>query len=337
MSLINLRPVKITGLGAALPQRAISNDELSTILDTNDEWITTRTGIKQRHVVSGDEGITSLAVQAANEALAYAGVSATDIDLIISATSIPDHLYPSTACEVQAEIGAINAVAFNVVAACSGFVFALQVAHSLLSNGTYRRALVIGGDLHSRAIDWKDRSTAILFGDAAGAMVVEQTDGENEILAIDLHSDGRKSSDLRLPLVGKNSPLVNPNTPKEQKVFMNGREIYKFSIKMIPGAVLDALEKAKLPIEKMDYLIPHQANLRIVEALGEKLNLREDQLIANLSMYGNTSAASIPVALSTSIKQNKVKIPSHIAMVGFGSGLTWGVAVVKWTAMDKRK
>ncbi len=336
MSLIKGYPVKITGIGAAIPKHVITNDDLSQIIDTNDEWITSRTGIKQRHVVSGNEGATSLSVQAANEALSYAGLTATDIDLIISGTSIPDQLYPSTACEVQGQIGAANAVAFNVVAACSGFIYAMKVAHSLLFNGTYRKALVLGCDIHSRAMNWQDRTTCILFGDGAGAFVLEKTEGDNEIYTIDIHSDGSKASHLNIPLSGENAPGTEANETSQQYVRMNGREIYKFSIKVIPNSILESLKKSNLSISELDYLIPHQANIRIVKAIGEKLKLREDQLIAELQNYGNTSAASIPIALVNAIKKDKVKIPSTIAMVGFGAGLTWGVSVVKFSAIDQR-
>ncbi|MDH4128206.1 MAG: ketoacyl-ACP synthase III [Spirochaetota bacterium] len=333
---INGYPVRISGIGIAIPEHIITNDDLSKIIDTNDEWITTRTGIRERHVVSGDEGATSLSAKAAKEAIEYAGLTPPDIDIIICATSIPDNLYPSTACEVQGQIGAKNAIAFNVVAACSGFVYAMKIVHAFITNGTYKRALIIGADIHSRAIDWTDRSTCILFGDAAGAMVLEKSEGENEIYNINLYSDGTKSGDLYLPVNGKNSPLVKANTEKKQFVFMNGKEIYKFSVRIIPDAILKTLKEIDLDINKLDYLIPHQANIRIIEALAEKLNLRDEQLIANLQMFGNTSSASIPVALYNAIKDKKVKVPSNIAMVGFGSGLTWGVAVVKWTAKDKR-
>ncbi len=336
MGNIKGHPVRIIGIGSALPDYVIKNDDLSNVVDTNDEWITARTGIKQRRVVSGNEGITSLSVQASKDALEYAGVTPLDIDLIISATSIPDNIYPSTACEIQGLLGAKNAVGFNVVAACSGFVYAMKVAYSFLTTGTYKRILITGGDLHSRAIDWKDRSTCILFGDAAGAIVLERWEGENEIQSIDLYSDGTKGHELYLPFSGKNSPLVTPNDVKQQYVQMNGKEIYKFSLREIPPAILKSLGNSNISLSEMDYLIPHQANMRIVEALGEKLNLRKDQLIANLQTFGNTSAASIPVALHTAIKSNQIKTPSNIVMVGFGSGLTWGVAVVRWTALDHR-
>ncbi|GMT49482.1 MAG: 3-oxoacyl-[acyl-carrier-protein] synthase 3 [bacterium] len=336
MSLIEGYPVKITGIGTAIPEHIITNDDLSRIIDTNDEWITSRTGIKQRHVVSGNEGATSLSVQAANEALSYGGLAASDIDLIISATSIPDQLYPSTACEVQGQIGASNAVAFNVVAACSGFIYAMKVAHSLLFSGTYRKALVLGCDIHSRSMNWQDRSTCILFGDGAGAMILERTEGDNEIYTIDIHSDGSKAGHLNIPLSGKNAPGTEANETSEQYVRMNGREIYKFSIKVIPNAILESLKKADLSVSELDYLIPHQANIRIVQAIGEKLKLREDQLIAELQNYGNTSAASIPIALVNALKKDKVKVPSKIAMVGFGAGLTWGISVVKFSAIDQR-
>lgn len=337
MSQVKGYAVKITGIGGYVPKKIVANEDLSKIVDTNDEWITSRTGIKERRIVSGNEGTNFLALEASKDALAYSGLSAEDLDLIIVATSLPDNLYPSTACEIQGELGAKKAVAFNVVAACSGLVFGMSVANAYLTNGTYKKALVVGVDVHSRFVDWSDRGTCILFGDGAGAMVLEQTDGENEIYCIDIHSDGSKACELVIPLTGKNSPLVEENEQKPQQVYMNGKEIYRFSVKVVPNAILNALKQANISIEELDYLIPHQANLRIIEAIAERLKLREDQIIASVQKYGNTSAASVPLALTDALNQNKVKIPSRICMVGFGSGLTWGVAVVKFTAQDHRK
>ncbi len=329
-------PVKITGVGAAFPDRVVTNDDISKIVDTNDEWISSRTGIKQRRVVSANEGTVSLSVKASRDALGYAGLLPKDIDLIITATSLPDHLYPSTSCEVQGKIGADNAVGFDVVAACSGFVYGLSIANSFIKSGVYKKALVIGVDIHSRFLDWTDRNTCILFGDGAGAMIVERHEGEDEILAIDIHSDGSKAKELYIPLHGNNSPFVGANESKKQFVSMNGKEIYKFSVKVVPNAILDTLKNANLPLSELDYLIPHQANIRIINAIRNKLKLKEEQVIAKLENFGNTSSASIPIALTRAFKRKTVKVPSNITMVGFGAGLTWGVAVVRWTAKDKR-
>ncbi len=330
-------PVSIVGLGKYVPENIIKNDDLSKIVDTNDEWILTRTGISERHVVSGDETSVSLASKAAKDALGYAGVSAEEIDLIVVATSLPDNLYPSTACEVQEAIGAKNAVAFDIVAACSGLIFALNIAKSFIMNGTYNKVLLVGVDVHSRFLDWTDRSTCVLFGDGAGAFVLQRSeDGINDIMSIDIHSDGSKAGELKIPVNGKNCPLVKPNKPKEQLVYMNGKEIYKFAVNVVPESVLEALASAGLTIDDLDYLIPHQANMRIISAVTERLNLREEQVIAKLGKYGNTSTASIPIALNDALKEDNIKTPAIIAMCGFGAGLTWGTAVIRWRAKDKR-
>jgi 3-oxoacyl-[acyl-carrier-protein] synthase III len=333
----NLIPVSITGIGKCVPETIITNDDISKIVDTNDEWISTRTGIKQRRVVSGDETAVSLAVKAAKDAMGYAGISAEEIDVIITATSMPDALYPSTSCEIHKAIGATNAAAFDVVAACSGLIYALNIARNFIMTGTYETALIVGVDLHSRFIDWTDRSTCVLFGDASGAMVVQKSKDEiNDILAIDMHADGSKADELRIPLSGNNCPLVQPNTPKKQIVNMNGREIYKFAVRVVPDSILKSLEIAGMSIDDVDYLIPHQANMRIVSAITERLNLNPDQVIVNLDKYGNTSTASIPLALSEALEENNIKMPSTMIICGFGAGLTWGTALVRWRAQDQR-
>ena len=230
---------------------------------------------------------------------------------------MPDSLYPSTSCEVQQLIGAVNATAFDIVAACSGLIYALHIARNFIMNGTYKTILLIGCDVHSRFLDWTDRSTCVLFGDAAGALVVKRSDDEiNDILSIDLHSDGSKSGELKIPLNGKNCPLVEPNTEKNQQVIMNGREIYKFAVRVVPESIQNALEHAGLSIDNLDYLIPHQANMRIVNAISDRLQLKENQVIVNLDKYGNTSTASIPLALAEAIEQQKINMPSMMVICG---------------------
>ena len=323
-------PVQIIGIGYSIPDSVITNDDLSTIMETDDEWITSRTGIKERRVVSEDEGATSLSVKASEDALSYCGLGSKDLDLIISATSIPDYLYPSTACEIQGSIGATNAVAFNVSAACSGFIYAIKIAYLFLNSGNYRCALITGCDIHSRFVDWNDRNTSILFGDAAGAVIMcSNPKSSNQILSINIYSDGSKSKYLSLPISGKNAPFVQPNKTLKQFVSMNGQEIYKFSVRVIPNAILEALKNAGLSIQDMDYLIPHQANIRIINSLKQKLGLNDSQVISKLQYLGNTSASSIPIALLYSIKNKQIKMPSTLVMVGFGAGLTWGVAVIQ--------
>lgn len=330
-------PVNIAGIGFSVPDTIITNEDISKIVETNNEWIESRTGIKERRIVSGDESSVSLATKAAIDALGFSGIKAEDIDLIITATSMPDSLYPSTSCEVQQAIGAKKAVAFDIVAACSGLVYGMNIARNFIMTGVYKNVLLIGVDLHSRYVDWTDRSTCILFGDAAGAFVLKRSDdGINDILAIDMHSDGAKANELKIPLMGKNCPLVELSTEKKQFVQMNGKEVYKFAVSVVPESIQSAIKLAGLTIEDMDYLIPHQANLRIINSISDRLHLESSQVITNLQKYGNTSTASIPVALTEALKENKIKDNSIMAMCGFGAGLTWGTAVVRWRAKDSR-
>lgn len=333
-----LYPVSIVGIGSCLPDTVVTNDDISKIVDTSDEWIVSRTGIKQRRIVSGDETAVSLAVKAANDALAYAGLVAEDLDLIITATSLPDALYPSASCEIQKAIGANKCTAFDIVAACSGFVYGINVARSFIMSGIYKKVLLIGVDIHSRFLDWNDRSTCVLFGDGAGAVIMQRSeDGIDDILAVDLHADGTKANELRIPLKTQNCPLVQPKTEeKEQFVHMNGKEIYKFAISVVPESIIQALNLAGLTVEDLDYFVPHQANIRIVSAITDRIKLDPAKVVVNLDKYGNTSTASIPVALADALRENKIKDSSIMALSGFGAGLTWGTALVRWRAKDKR-
>lgn len=326
----NLIPVQIAGFGRFVPESVVTNNDLAKIVETTDEWITTRTGIKERHVVSGNETNVSLGVKAAQQALDYAGMKAEEIDLIIAATSLPDNLYPSTACEIQGELGATKAAAFDLVAACSGLIYAMNVARNFIMTGTYENVLVIGTDVHSRFTNWRDRATCVLFGDGAGALILKKSeDGENDILAIDIQADGARGKELVLALPGTNCPLVEPNTARSPYVEMNGKEIYKFAVTTMPPSIQKCLESADMTIEDVDYLVPHQANIRIIEAIKDRLGLEEDQVIANVHKYGNTSAASVPIALSEAVEEGKVKLPCTAVLCGFGAGLTWGTAIVK--------
>lgn len=333
-----LYPVALTGVGKGLPESVITNNDLEKLVDTSDEWIVSRSGIKERRVVSGNETAASLATKAANEALAFAGVDAKEVDLVICATSLPDKLYPSTACEVQFAIGASNAAAFDLVAACSGLIYGMKVANNFIATGEYKNVLVIGVDLHSRFVNWTDRTTCVLFGDGAGALLLQRAeDGQNDILGIDINADGRKASELKIPLAGSNCPLVEKNTQELQHVSMNGREIYKFAVNTVPEAITKLLSKINLTLNDVDKYLLHQANIRIIQAISEKLNENSDKFYANLHKYGNTSSASIAIALTDAVEENQVNSPSILVMSGFGAGLTWGTAVVKWRAKDKRK
>jgi 3-oxoacyl-[acyl-carrier-protein] synthase-3 len=333
-----MKAVKIIGIGSYAPETVITNEDLSKIVDTSDDWIKSRTGISKRHIVSGNETALSLATKAAKEALEFAGETPESIDLIIVATSMPDNLYPSCACELQRELGIKETVAFDVVAACSGLIFAMGVAKQFLKDNTYKKALIVGVDIHSRFLDWEDRSTCVLFGDGAGAMLLTSDEdlSKDEILAIDLNSDGFRGKELTIPLSGNNCPIVEANDQKPSTVYMNGREIFKFAVTEVPKTIRKALEMANLTINDMDYLIPHQANKRIISAIAEKLGINEETVISNLEEYGNTSTASIPLAMTEAIEKGIIKPGHTLVITGFGAGLTWGAAVIKWNAIDKR-
>lgn len=328
---------KILGVGAGLPSSIVSNAELEKLVETSDDWITSRTGIKERRIVSKEESASSLAIEAAKDALAYAGLDAQDIDLIIVATSTPDYLYPSTACMVQTAIGAPECAAFDLEAACTGIIYALAVAQQFIATGTFKTALVIGVDIHSRFLNWTDRNTCILFGDGAGAFLMQATEGENEVLSTYLRADGSGAHLLKIP----NSGTAYPHSNQEEKcvekfVEMNGRAVYEFAVRVIPEAVQTSVARAGIDVQDIDYLIPHQANIRIINSAAERLHIAKEKVIANLDQLGNTSAASIPLALCQAVRQNKITIPSICALVGFGAGLTWGATIIRWTAYDKR-
>jgi 3-oxoacyl-[acyl-carrier-protein] synthase-3 len=330
---------RIIGVGAAVPPSVVTNADLETLVETSDEWIATRTGIRQRRIVKGGETCTDLAIAAAKDALAFAGIEdASIVDLVIVATSTPDNLYPSTACMVQAAVGASSAAAFDMEAACTGIVYALAVGHQFIALGTFRTVLVIGVDIHSRFLNWEDRNTCILFGDGAGAFVLQASETENDILATYLRADGKGAHLLWIPNTGSGYPHSGESAPKETHRFlqMNGRAIYEFAVHAVPEAVRAACTKAGLRVEDIEYLVPHQANKRIIKAAAERLGLKESQLISNLDQVGNTSAASIPLAFADAVAREQIKPPAICALVGFGGGLTWGSAIVRWNAVDKR-
>ncbi len=328
---MNNTPIRIVSLGRAVPDTVVTNDDLTKILDTSDEWITTRTGIKQRHISSGDENSLTLGIKAAQQALEKGNLKGEDIDLIICAASNPYNIYPSTACLISEAIGTVNnAVAFDITAACTGMIYAMDIAQSMINSGRYKRALLVATDTVSKFVDWEDRSVCVLFGDGASSMILEKSeDGVNDIIAIKTYADGTVGSNIQMFLNGKNCPLVDPNTMMSEKVLMNGKEVYKFVVTNVPQSLNDALEGANLKPEDIDYLIPHQANLRIIAALQERLGYDDDKVITNIERYGNTSAASIGIALTEAIELGKVKTPSTAILSAFGAGMTWGSAIVK--------
>lgn len=329
--------VSMAGIGAFAPRRVITNDDIASLVETSDDWITSRTGIRERHVVSEDESVADLAIEAAKDALASAGMDGSEIELIIVASSTPDTIYPAVACQVQTAIGAVNAAGFDMALACSGFVYGLVIANQFLKTGMYKTALVIGADVHSRYTNWHDRNTCILFGDGAGAAVLKAERGAvDNILANDLHLDGSKGMELTLFTQTENCPLVEPKTPVNHYVYMNGREVFKFAVGVVPKSIQEVLDRSNLSIDDIDHVVLHQANIRIMQAMSEKLNIPEERLVVNLDRFGNTSAASIPIALNEAVLQGRVKPGDLMVMCGFGAGLAWGTTVLRWTAVDQR-
>jgi 3-oxoacyl-[acyl-carrier-protein] synthase III len=324
--------VTFTGCGAAAPKTVVLNDALAQVVDTSDEWISSRTGIRQRHISNDRESLASLATQAALQALEMAGVAAADVDLILLATSSSEDLF-GTACQIQAQLGATNAVAFDVTAACSGFVFGVVTAAQYLRTGAYQNALVIGADLLSRWVDWNDRNTCVLFGDGAGAVLMQATAGEDRLLGFEIRSDGSQNCCLNLafkPELRELVPGVTLTQGKYQYITMNGKEVYRFAINRVPDAIDKVIHKANLTSADIDWLILHQANQRIMDAVAQRLQISAEKVISNVAQYGNTSAASIPIALNEAVRSGKVQAGDTIATSGFGAGLSWGAAIFNW-------
>ena len=319
---------QIIGWGSYLPKQVLTNHELASRIDTTDEWITSRTGIRQRHIAAEGEYTSDLAVEAARAALAVAGVEADEIDLIVLATATPDNTFPSTATAVQAKLGLTRGVAFDVGAVCSGFVFGLAVGDNFIKCGQARTVLVIGAEVFSRILDWQDRSTCVLFGDGAGAVVmrVTETDGGNSdryVLSTHIHSDGRHR-DLLYVDGGPSS------TQTVGHLRMSGRDVFKHAVKLLAGAVDEALAANAMVAEDIDWLVPHQANRRIMDATQRKLGLPAKKMVVTIDRHANTSAASIPLALAEAAGDGRIK-PGQIVLVeGMGGGFTWGSALIRW-------
>jgi len=332
------RYAHIVGYGMAVPETVLTNRDLEAIVETSDEWISTRTGIKERRIAGERESTASLGLKAARKALGVANMFPTEIDLIIVATSTPENIFPSTASLIQNSLGATRAGAFDLSAACSGFVYAVEMATQSIKAGGIRSALVIGAETMSRVLDWQDRSTCILFGDGAGAVVLKASNIEGGVLSAVLRSDGSGGDLLCIPTVGsgdlRNSEFgMNGHTPG--KMYMNGSEVFKFATRVIGESINQALDKAGLDIENVSLIVPHQANLRIIQAAARSLKVEPELFMSNVDRYGNTSAASIPIALCEAIAQDRVKAGDYLAFVGFGGGLTWAAMVVQW--VDTRK
>ncbi len=325
-----LRNVGIIGTGSYVPQKVLTNKDLEKMMDTSDEWITTRTGIKERRVAREDEATSDMSYEAALKALEDAKVTPEELDLIIVATVTPDMAFPATACLIQNKLGAKKAGAFDLEAGCSGFVYALSVGWQFIATGVYDKILVVGAETLSRIINWDDRNTAVLFGDGAGAAVLAPVD-EPGILSCDLGSRGEGGELLKMEAGGSRLPASQKTVEeKRHSIYMAGNEVYKFAVRIMGEASLRVIEKAGLKKEDIDYLIPHQANIRIIDSARKRLGLPEDKVFVNLHKYGNTSSASVAIALDEAVREGKISKGDNVVLVAFGAGLTWAAMALRW-------
>ncbi len=327
------QPVGIVGTGSCVPERILTNRDLEHMVETSDEWITTRTGIKERRIADADTATSDLACGAGRQALESAGIGPDEVDLIIVATVTPDMLFPATACLVQARLGAARAAAFDLSAGCSGFVYALATGAGFIASGQYRTVLVIGADCLSKITNWEDRSTCVLFGDGAGAAVLRAVPEGYGILSVTLGADGTGGEKLSLPGGGSRRPFRFERQETDagnEYIHMCGSDVYKFAVRVMPQAAEEALGKAGLTAGDVQLLIPHQANIRIIEAAAERLHLDRDRVMVNVDRYGNTSAASIGLALDEAVRTGRLTHGGVGLLVGFGAGLTWGAVALRW-------
>ncbi len=322
---------RITGTGSYVPQKILTNFDLEKTLDTNDEWIKARTGISERHIAADDENTSDLATRAAERALEMAGVKAEDLDLIVVGTITGDYPWPATACIVQSNLGAVNAGAFDVSAACSGFLYALSTAVDRIEAGRSKKVLVIGAEILSRVVDWEDRNTCILFGDAAGAVVVEAQESEHGILSTHLHADGTHLKLLYQPGFGtKLVPNEESLKNKEYTLKMEGNEVFKVAVRSMADVAEIALKANDMSVEDVDLFIPHQANIRILKATAKRIGFKEDQVYVNVDRFGNTSGATIPLAMDEANRAGKLKEGDIVLLDAFGGGFTWASVLMRW-------
>ena len=324
--------ITIIGSGSATANQILTNDDLSEIVETSDEWIQSRTGMRERHICSADDSLANLATQAGIKALEMAGLAATDLDLIILATSTPDDLF-GTAVKVQSQLGATRAMAFDLTAACSGFVVGLVTASQFIRTGVYRNVLLIGGDILSRWVDWSDRATCVLFGDGAGAVVLQGNEDSDRLLGFEMYSDGSLNHCLNLAYQGEKKSLTTDKSVGQgtyQPITMNGREVYRFAVAKVPEVIEKVLFKANITTDEIDWLILHQANQRIMDSVSDRLKIPSEKVISNVAKYGNTSAGSIPIALDEAVRAGKIKTGDLVVASGFGAGLTWGATAFRW-------
>jgi 3-oxoacyl-[acyl-carrier-protein] synthase-3 len=320
-------PISITGLGAYVPARVLTNDELSTIVDTSDEWIMERTGIRERRIAAPDEALTDLALPAAREALEQAGVAAKDIDLLVCATVTPDMMFPTSSALLADELGAPDAAAYDLLAGCTGFMYAVAQAYGMMAAGLAQRSLVVGGDVLSRILDWTDRSTLVLFGDGAGAVVLERVERPG-FLGFELGADG--GGGLHLSLPGSGSRRIEDATGNGF-VHMNGREVFRFATRVLVSSAQAVLDRCGVSVDDVDVYVPHQANVRIMNHAAEKLGIPRERMVVNVDRYGNTSSGSIPLALAEAQQDGRLKKGDLVLMTGMGAGLTWGSGLMEWT------
>jgi 3-oxoacyl-[acyl-carrier-protein] synthase-3 len=327
------RYAHIVGWGMAVPEKVLTNDDLARMVDTSDEWITTRTGIKERRIAGPKDSTASLSIAAARRALEIADVEPEAIDLVIVATSTPEHIFPSTASLVQDALGASNAGAFDLSAACTGFIYALAMGSQSIRSGASHTVLVIGAETLSRAVNWRDRGTCILFGDGAGAFLLQGRESPGGVLCTMLRSDGSGGNSLIIPAGGSKVPASFTSVRDNlHAIQMDGKEVYRFATRVMTQSVKDVVMCAGLTLDDVRLIVPHQANRRIIESSARGLGLAEDRFMVNVDRYGNTSAASIPIAVCEAVAQGRLRPDDHLVLVGFGAGLTWGSVVVKWEA-----
>jgi 3-oxoacyl-[acyl-carrier-protein] synthase-3 len=324
----------------AVPEKVLTNHDLSKMVETNDDWIVERTGIRERRIANDHETTASLATDAAIKALEMANLDPSNVDLVVVSTSSPEHIFPATACIVQDRIGALKAGAFDLSAACTGFIYALNIAAQAIQTGSVNNALVIGSETLSRLVNWKDRNTCILFGDGAGAFVLQASTNPGGVLSAVMRSDGSGGDLLSLPAGGSRLPASAATVADGQHyIHMNGREVFRFATRVMSQATQEAVQKANLHMDDIKLIIPHQANQRIIEAATRQLNLPIERVMVNVGSYGNTSTASIPIATCEAIESGRLQAGDRVVFVGFGAGLTWGAAVLEWSGpiLAKRK
>jgi 3-oxoacyl-[acyl-carrier-protein] synthase-3 len=323
--------VSITGIGANVPDRVMTNDELSEMVDTSDEWIMHRTGIRERRIARKDEALSDMALPAARQALAMAGVTGPGLDLIICATVTPDMAFPATAAIIADELGATEAAAYDLSAGCTGWMYAVAQAYGMLAGGVCRRALVVGGDVLSKIVDWSDRTTCIVFGDGAGAVVLERVESGG-FMGFELGADGSGGMQLYLPAGGSREPASADSVARHDHfVHMNGREVFKFATRVLVTSAEKLLDQLGLTVDDIDLYVPHQANVRIIKHAVERLGIPEEKVVVNVDRYGNTSSGSIPLALADAVRDRRVEKGDIVLMTGMGAGLTWGSGVLEWT------